>query len=366
MPMNLVDLVKDQITSEVTGQLSSLLGGSEAQAKNAAGAAVPALLSALSGVASSGGGDKLASALTQFDSSSAGRIAESLAQKPGEVLDQGNSMLTSLLGGNVLSGIADAISRAIGFDSATIKKLLGYVAPFVMGSIASQFKGKPLTGQGLTQLFADQKSNIANALPSGLSLAGIPGLSDVSSAARSAAGSVQRAASAAPQAGASLARNLLPLGALVVLVALAWWYFKGRGTGETPTPAAVTQQTIQQSTQRPIGPSPQELADATQLGQDLSGVYTQATEALTFVTDEASAVSAAPRLEELNTRLDSLRGVWDRLPAAARTTVTAVTGEHLGKLKELIQTVLAAPGVKEKIGPTLDSIVTKLTALGGA
>jgi len=117
--------------------------------------------------------------------------------------------------------------------------------------------------------------------------------------------------------------------------------------------------------QRPIGPSPQALADATQLGNELTSVYTTATETLTFITDEASAAAAAPKLDELNSKLDSLQTASDKLPANARSAVTAVTGEHLGKLKELIQTVLAVPGVKEKIGPSLESIVTKLTALGG-
>lgn len=363
--MNLVELIKSQITSQVAGQLGSLLGGNTTETKSAVEAAVPVLLAALAGKAAGGGADKLAAAISQFGSETPGRDLAALADQPREVLEQGSSMLSSLLGTGTLSGIVSALARSMNFDSGTITKLLGYLAPFVLGAIAGQFKGKSLTGQGLSQLFADQKHNILDSLPSGLSLAGIPGLPDISSMGRSAVNTAQRAAETAPQAGAALAKNLFPIGALALLAALAWWFLRQPTPAEPPVTAAVTPARTEQTVQRPISPSPQALADATQLGTDLAGVYKSATETLTFITDEASAAAAAPKLEELNTTLDSLQKAWDKLPEGARSAVTAVTGEHLGKLKDLIQTVLAVPGVKEKIGPTLDGIVTKLTAMGG-
>ena len=69
--MNLVEQIKNQLSSGVLSQLSSLLGASEGTTGTAVSAAVPALLSALSSMASSSSGaQKLLSALSQFSSGS--------------------------------------------------------------------------------------------------------------------------------------------------------------------------------------------------------------------------------------------------------------------------------------------------------
>ena len=55
--MNLVELIKDQLSSGVIKHLSSQIDASEGATRSAVAAAVPALLSALSGLASGGGAD---------------------------------------------------------------------------------------------------------------------------------------------------------------------------------------------------------------------------------------------------------------------------------------------------------------------
>ena len=62
--MNLVDLVKDQLTSQVLGSLGSLVGTNESQTKAATAAAVPALLGGLSKLAGTAqGAGQIANAL---------------------------------------------------------------------------------------------------------------------------------------------------------------------------------------------------------------------------------------------------------------------------------------------------------------
>jgi len=65
--MNLVDLVKSQITSQVAGQLGNLLGGTTSETKSAVEAAVPALLAALAGKATGGGADRITVILNAID-----------------------------------------------------------------------------------------------------------------------------------------------------------------------------------------------------------------------------------------------------------------------------------------------------------
>ena len=54
--MNLVQTITDQALSGGFGKLTSLLGGNEAKTQSAVGAAVPALLSGFSSLASTGEG----------------------------------------------------------------------------------------------------------------------------------------------------------------------------------------------------------------------------------------------------------------------------------------------------------------------
>ena len=75
--MNLVDLIKDQLSSGLMKELSSHLGANEGATRSAAIAAVPALLSALSGLASSGGAGAAEARL------GAGTVRFDVARGPG-------------------------------------------------------------------------------------------------------------------------------------------------------------------------------------------------------------------------------------------------------------------------------------------
>jgi hypothetical protein len=70
--MNLVDLITSQMTGDVVGKLGELVGASEADTRTATNAAIPALLQAFSGLASSGkGADQLATAMGGLGSAAA-------------------------------------------------------------------------------------------------------------------------------------------------------------------------------------------------------------------------------------------------------------------------------------------------------
>src|SRR5262249_32903918 len=105
--MNLVELIKDQLSSGVIKHLSSQIDASEGATRSAIGAAVPALLSALSGLATGGsaGSQKLVSALESFGSGSIESLTQKMSSQPGSVLEQGTSILGSLFGSNTISGI---------------------------------------------------------------------------------------------------------------------------------------------------------------------------------------------------------------------------------------------------------------------
>jgi hypothetical protein len=84
------------------------------------------------------------------------------------------------------------------------------------------------------------------------------------------------------------------------------------------------------------------------------------TSTLSGITDAASAEAALPKLDQLSTQIDGLKGLFGKLPAAARSTITKAVADSTGKLMELITKVSAIPGVGEKLQPVLDGIVKKL------
>ena len=104
------------------------------------------------------------------------------------------------------------------------------------------------------------------------------------------------------------------------------------------------------------------LPDPTKLGTDLTSIFTSLTDILGGVKDVPTAETAAPKLTDLTPKLDSLETLWDKLPDAAKTSISKIAVDHLGKLKELVAKVLAIPGVSEKLKPVLDIILAKLSA----
>jgi len=358
--MNLVESIKDQLSGALVNQLSSQIGASEGATRSAVAAAVPALLSALSGLAAGGGSgtQKLVSALESFGAGSVENLVPKMSNQPGSVLEQGASILSSLFGSGTISGIVNALSKFASIAPGSTQKLLGYLAPLVMAAISGRLGGKAPTAHALSSLFADEKANIASALPSGFSLRDVPGLAAAGPAVRLA----EREVAAA---GSGLAKWMLPLAGIAALGLLAWWL-----TSSAPAPAPdVKAPTVTRAqspeTHRPIVPEGVKSAipDVTKFGTELTDTFGKLTEALTGVKDAASAETALPKLQDIEGKLDVAKTTMKELGEAGKATIKTLAKSAQVKVKELVEKVLAMPGVGEKIKAVVDSIMTKLTEL---
>ncbi len=108
---------------------------------------------------------------------------------------------------------------------------------------------------------------------------------------------------------------------LGLLGALAWYFF---GTGqpaaeENPMPANVPV-VKREEPKRDVEPVSTKVdlpavPDSTKLSTDLTGVFTSLTDLLGGVKDVPTAETAAPKLTELNPRIDDLKALWDKVPA---------------------------------------------------
>lgn len=338
--MNLMDSIKSSLTDAAMGQLSSLVGAGERETKSAVSAAVPGVLQALSGMASSqSGADKLAQVVGKFDPASLGQLMGKLKSDPQSIQQQGSDLLGSLLGSGALSGLGNALSKFSGLGSGIGQKLLGYLMPLILGAISSRFVGKKVSAEGLTSMFAQEKNSIANAMPKGFSLDGIPGLSSVGSAlqsgynkasdaARSAADSVAGGASGTP-------KWLLPVLALALIAAAAYFWFR---------PA---------------------LPDVTKLTTDLTGNFKSLGDITSAIKDPASATAAIPKLTELAGKLDGMKAVVDKLPADAKAKVTDLVKSDLGKMIRNFSNTLMMPGVPDGLRPAIQTVIDKMAALAG-
>lgn len=342
--MNLVEMIEGQLKGETLDKLCAVTGESEPKVRSAVGAAVPSLLAGLSSLASSGKVGQLTSALTNVTSESHGNPSEVLAAQPGQVLEKGSSLLSSLLGGNTVGGIVNALSQYTGIGGDGVKKLLSYVTPLALATIGGEyFKGKTPAPQNLTNMFAEQKDNIAHALPAGLSLDSILGQISGTGARKAVAAAVPTRAT--PDVG----RWLWPLILLAALAGILWYAFS-RPRAVTPPPAPVV---------------PSAMPAASELGSNLTGVVKNVTTSLSGITDEATAETALPQLQELNTKLAGIKSTWSTLPESAKSSISSIAGTSLGTLKDQAGKVLAIPGVSEKIKPTVDAILSNLSALSG-
>jgi hypothetical protein len=353
--MSLVDMIKGPLTSgDTVNKLAGMVGADPAAVQKAVSGGVPALLAAIAGTASTGdGAQKVLGALGKADSGMLGKIGGMFGGGGSSIVEQGTNMLNSVLGGGALSGLAAAVSKFSGLGMDQIKKLLGFLTPLVMGGIASHFKGQTPNAAGLSSFLAEQKSSIASALPSGLSLDGIPGVANLGAAGRQMAGATTQAASSAASAAGSAASNsskfLMPL-LLLLLAALAVWYFFIKPKGDvSPSAPAIT------------GNVP----DVAGFTKNVTGMYDTVTETVGSIKDAATAEAAVPKLKDVSSQLDGMKAVWDRLPAAGKNAVKVATADHLTKLKDAIAKLLEIPGVADKIKPITDDILTRLAVLSG-
>ena len=375
--MNIVDLVTSQLTGDVLGKLAGLTGTSETQTRSATNAAVPALLTAFAKLASTNSGaSTLATSLGGLDLKMLGNLAGLLGGGQASGLGSiGGSLLSSLLGNN-MGSLVGTIASFAGMQPGIMKTLLTYLAPIVLGTVANSFKGAKPDAAGLTRLFSEQQDNIKAALPRGLSLADFDTTSASPRRAEETRG-VHRHEEPASGFPSWLPLLLLPL---LGLVGWALW------PKAAPAPRAVVvnetvrregpmvvdrtevietegKKIVADAVEEKISLAP-EMVEVLKVGENLSGLFGNLGKVLGTVTDEASARAAIPQLSDYAPVLESLQKSTVGLPEAGRSTIVELVTKNMGSLQKVIDTIMAIPGVKEILGPTVTPMVETLSKLG--
>jgi hypothetical protein len=394
--MNIVDLVKDQLTGQVLGSLGSLVGTNEAQTKAATAAAVPALLGGLSKLAGTAqGAGQIANALGGLDLGALGNLAGLLGgSNASKVADKGGSLLGTLFGNSATSMIVDTLASFLGIKGGIARSMMSYLAPVVLGSIAKQItgSGKSIDASSVQSLFADQGRNIQSALPAGLSLGDFGSIAKAVTSATTGSTGHSTHASHGHDRGHVERRepeqsgfpSWLPWLALP-LIALGAYFLMNRDQAKPVQKTAVVDQTAkmrkvdeERKSAQVVAPKTTDKVtetveavkeaipeiDLTAFGGDVTGLFGKLTDTFKGITDVPTAEAAVPGLKDLAGILDGYKATADKLPAAGKATVKDMVGTNLGTLQPIIDTVLAIPGVGDILRPIVEPMLKTLGALG--
>jgi len=157
------------LTPQLIGRMASAVGIDPKLAQTAASAAIPAILASLSQVASSpGGAERLSSAVSRTPTGMLDDIGSRLAN-PSQMIEQGQSMLSSLLGSSAANTLMSSISRFVGGGEGTIGSLIGLLMPVLMGVLGRHQQTTGDGGVGLAQQLRSEAGDFKAAMPSGLS-----------------------------------------------------------------------------------------------------------------------------------------------------------------------------------------------------
>src|SRR5215510_16610877 len=148
---------------------------------------------------------------------------------------KGVEVLSTLLGGGALGLLASTLSKFLAVGEAPTRSLMGLVTPLIMGVLGQQQKATGLDANGLARMLTQQKEEIADAMPSGLSSllesSGLYQRVSSQSVTNPPVYDTARGSSAQRMAGNGAARSatwaywVLPLLALAGLL----WYLLDRG-----------------------------------------------------------------------------------------------------------------------------------------
>ncbi len=169
--MNLLDMVKDQVTGSLGSQAAKFLGESESGVGKALDGIFPVLLGKMADTADDSNGlGKLFDMAKGQDASILDDIGGLFGGGAGNVakLMNGGSGVLNLLLGNSTGGLIDKIAGFSGLKGSAASSLIKMAAPFLMSMVGRHIKNKALDAVGFGKFLGEQRGNIQSSMPQGL------------------------------------------------------------------------------------------------------------------------------------------------------------------------------------------------------
>lgn len=249
MEINLLEIVKKQISGDILQKAAAFLGEDTSALQKALNAILPSVLGGVVNQSTS-----ISSATTLMNTLVTDGHDGSIFNSLSNLLNGGSATqglmaagdgIVKNLFGNKTSGIVDWIASYAGIKTGSASGLMSMIAPVVMGAIGKQISGEHASPTGLMSLLSDQTNLIKNTLPAGLS--SVLGLSNLRLDTPSVVSTAQaeKIASEAHTmvAEKSLLSRVLPWFVLLLAGLVGMFYLKMCNTKapEPPQATAVTE-----------------------------------------------------------------------------------------------------------------------------
>lgn len=170
--MDLLGLVKEQLTSTIVSKISSFLGESTENTSSALASALPAILGGVMQKASTtqGASDLLNTIRTGgYD----GGVLENIdgllddVKSTSTLASLGSGLLGNIFG-DKLGALSGIIANSSGIKSGSALSLLGLAAPILMNVLGKQVSSQGMSTSGLANLLMNQKDTVKATLPAGI------------------------------------------------------------------------------------------------------------------------------------------------------------------------------------------------------
>jgi len=166
--MALVDEILKQLQGGGITQIAGQLGIDEGKVSRVAAGAVPALVTALAGNASTPTGrSSLASAL---DRDHDGSILDDVAGFLGGGGSSDGAGILRHVFGSRQGSLSEALGGASGLDSGSVGRILAMLAPLVMGALGKAKQARGLDGDGLASMLGAERKAAAASAPDAIGM----------------------------------------------------------------------------------------------------------------------------------------------------------------------------------------------------
>ena len=220
-----------------------------------------------------------------------------------------------------------------------------------------------MTPTELANLLNSQKSNIAAAMPPGLSklLEGSGVLDSIAGNLKSASSSTASIHNASGDFSSQLRKWLLPL----ALGLLGLYLLNSYGCNRTPEKATAPAETTP-ADKAPAATQPKAEVPAAP-NADLVDLATKALDGLTTalggIKDEAKATAAVPELRDIAKQIDGVKSAAALLSGDAKKPLAALVAGALPGIVSAVEKAVGIPGVSAVINPIVQPIIANLEEL---
>ena len=167
---SIFDMLTQQLAGGGLEQIAERLGADRSTTEKAVPAALGTLMSALAANSARGGGaDALHGAIAKDHDGSVLDDLSGYLRSPRE--DDGKGILRHVLGSKEAS-VEAGLGQSLGLDQQSTAKLLGMLAPLVMGALGKARQQNQLDASGLASVLGAERQEAAKKLPSDLGLLG--------------------------------------------------------------------------------------------------------------------------------------------------------------------------------------------------